>query len=514
MTWGPVHAYLGRRPAEAGLPLILDQLARHAAERPDCPWLIAPSEDGQLSFAEAEARSAAVAGWLLAQGLAPGSVVTLAPRNDIASALALLGLLRAGISPLVVNPAEPKARLAEILAEFRSEALIAPSPASALVESSLVIPGDLTGVAAPALPIPRPIDAALLFGTSGSTSTSKIVRQSHLALSANAEALRRHHGLGPGVRLLGCLPVHHVNGCHLSLFASLWAGATTILLERFEMGSFHDAARAERPNLASVVPTILEALVSDGTAMPEDFGYFVSAAAPLSARTAQALSDRLGSRVLQGYGLTETTNFSCKMPRGLGDADYRRLTCECEIPSIGPALFGNEVVALRPDGGRAADGEIGEIAMRGFNVMLGYAGNGEATEHAFRHDWFHSGDLGYLRRDPADGLDHVFITGRVKNIAKVMGLPVSFEEMERALLRLPGISDAACCAIPDRAMGETVVALVVAPDGIDRHRIDAFLEGWFSPFALPRRYVLVSAVPRSPTGKIIRGDVASIARVK
>jgi acyl-CoA synthetase (AMP-forming)/AMP-acid ligase II len=513
VTFGRVHAYLGRRPAEAGLPLIVDQVARHAAERPDSPWLIAPNEDAQLTFAEAEERSASIAGWLLAQGLASGSLVTLAPRNDIASALALLGLLRAGICPLLVNPTEPKARLAEILAEFRTEALIAPSPASALVESSLVIPDKLTHSAAPALPIQRPMDAALLFGTSGSTSVSKIVRQSHLALSANAEALRRHHGLAPGVRLLGCLPVHHVNGCHFSLFATLWAGATTILLERFEIGSFHDAARAERPLLASVVPTILEALVCDGTRMPEDFGYFVSAAASLASRTAQALNEQLGSRVLQGYGLTETTNFSCTMPRGLGDASYRRLTCDSEIPSIGPALFGNEVAALRPDGSRAGDGEIGEIAMRGFNVMLGYAGNRPATEDAFRDDWFHSGDLGYLRRDPVDGRDYLFITGRVKNIAKVMGLPVSLEEMERALLRLPGISDAACCAIPDRAMGDSVVAIVVAPAGIDRHRIDAFLEDWFSPFALPRRYVLVPAVPRSLTGKIIRRDVASIARV-
>ncbi|HYE28436.1 MAG TPA: class I adenylate-forming enzyme family protein [Allosphingosinicella sp.] len=515
MSFGPVHRYLGSPPEAAGLATLFERLADLAAAQPDAPWLIAPDRLGAaetLAFAEAERRSAGIAAWAAEQGLDRGTRVALAPRNDIDSAVALLGLMRAGLPTLVINPQEPPARLAEILGDMPCAAVIAPSAAAAGAATNLTLPApDELPPRRADLDEPRPGDVSLLFGTSGSTAASKIVRQSHLALSANAEALRRHHGLAPGRRMLGCLPVHHVNGCHFTLMATLWAGATAILLERFEAAPFHDAVRTWRPALASVVPTILEALVADGARLPHDFGYFVSAAAPLSARTASRVLDRLGARVLQGFGLTETSNFSTTMPLGLDERSYRRLTCDADIPSIGGALYGNEVRTLRADGGPCDDGEIGEICMRGFNVMLDYADNPEATAAAFAYDWFHSGDMGCVRRDP-DGRAYLFITGRAKNIAKVMGLPVSLEEMERALLRLPGIADAACCAIPDAVMGEAVVALVAAPAGLDRKAVEAHLSDYFSPLVLPRRYLPVAAVPRTPTGKVIRGDVAAIAR--
>src|SRR6185436_14333281 len=110
------------------------------------------------------------------------------------------------------------------------------------------------------------------------------------------------------------------------------------------------------------------------------------------ARTCGQVLDRLGVRVLQGYGLTETTNFSTTMPRGLSDARYRELMVDAAIPSIGVAVHGNEVAVLRPDGTRADPGEIGELCMRGHNVMLGYT-DPEATERVFEGGWFHSGDL-------------------------------------------------------------------------------------------------------------------------
>jgi acyl-CoA synthetase (AMP-forming)/AMP-acid ligase II len=435
----------------------------------------------------------------------------LLPRNDLRSVVTIFALLRAGCAIFFINPTEPPKRLAELLGALPIDAVLAPSPEVAAQQPAArgVPDPELLGDPSASVAIDAPLagDArALLFGTSGSTATSKIVAQAHYNAAINAEALRLHHALGPGVRVLGCLPIHHVNGLHFTLLATLWAGAQAILLETFKPAQYLRALAEHRPAIASVVPSILEALLlaRRGASLPPELRYFVSAAAPLSARTCAAVLDELGVRVLQGYGLTETTNFSTTMPDGLSDAAYRRLMIDAAIPSIGVALHGNEVAVLRPDGSRAPAGEIGEICMRGHNVMLGYVDNEEATREAFMHGWFHSQDLGFEILDEEPGRSFFVVTGRRKNMAKVMGIAVSLEEMERTLLRLPSVLDAACFSVPDRLLGESLVAVVVSAQPLDSARIGAHLRDYFGPVVLPRRYVQAEAIPRTATGKILR----------
>ncbi|MGW8881556.1 AMP-binding protein, partial [Streptomyces mirabilis] len=145
---------------------------------------------------------------------------------------------------------------------------------------------------------------ALYFGTSGSTAASKLVAQTHANANAiaNAEAVRRHHGLGSGDRILGCLPIHHVNGVHFTLIATLVAGAHAVLAERFSPFGYPSLLTTYRPRIASVVPSLLDALTETWRhrELPGNFGYFVSAAAPLSTMTARAVHDRIGARVVQG----------------------------------------------------------------------------------------------------------------------------------------------------------------------------------------------------------------------
>src|SRR4029079_4781660 len=215
-----------------------------------------------------------------------------------------------------------------------------------------------------------------------------------------------------------------------------------------------------RPAIASVVPSLLETLLLGARrlACPPELRYFVTAAAPLAARTCAAVVAATGVRVVQGYGLTETTNFSTTLPVDLPDDVYRRVMIDAEIPTVGAALLGNEVAVLREDGSRAAPGERGELCMRGHNVMLAYHGNPEATREAFRAGWFHSQDLGHELVEPTTGSSLFVITGRQKNMAKVLGQAVSLDEMERVLIRLPGVADAACFTVPDQILGEAVIA--------------------------------------------------------
>lgn len=515
------HTYRGA-PIEELLPVpatILASLDAHARARGDDPFLTAISADGKsetLSYGELDLFSRRLGGWLRHElQLAPQDTIALIPLNDAASVVAIFGVLRAGCALLLLSPADPPARLREQIKALNAKAVLrSPGFASDVLSEALAVPlgSSLPDDFANDADAPiEPLSDALFFGTSGSTAASKLVAQSHYNAAVNAYAVCRHHSLVRGDRLLGCLPIHHVNGLHFTLFATAAAGAHVILAHAFDPFSYPKILEAYKPRIASVVPSVLEALLGAWRrpALPAGFDYFVSAAAPLSARTAQTVSRKMGVRILQGYGLTETTNFSTTMPADVTAELYDRMIASAEIPSIGTEFYGNEVAVLRTNGEHAAAGETGEICMRGHNVMMRYAGNEAATREAFRGGWFHSQDLGHETYDEASGRTFFVITGRTKNIAKVAGETVSLDEMERFLRRLPQIEDAACATLPHRFLGEEIVAAVVAPQGADDAQLRLELRSAFSAAALPRRILRLKAIPRTPTGKIRRVELAS-----
>ncbi|GAA1976421.1 class I adenylate-forming enzyme family protein [Kitasatospora viridis] len=504
-------------------PTILAQLDRWARLRGDAPWLTVVEGDGRrttLSFRELDVRSQALADWLAREvGVRPGDVCGLLPVNDVPSVVAVFALLRSGCPILVLNPHDPPQRLAEQTAALGAGFVFrgpkAPDPG---VGSIIRLPDRLpeaagTGTARPGSGrLPGPEADALFFGTSGSTAASKLVAQTHANAAVNAYAVGRHHALRPGDRLLGCLPIHHVNGMHFTLFATLAAGAHAVLAESFSPFTYADIISEYRPRLASVVPSILESLLEarPRPQLPAEFEYFVSAAAPLATTTVQNVFTRLNARVLQGYGLTETTNFSTTMPRQLHESDYRALTLDSEIPPVGHALHGSEIAVLDPDGTPVPAGEVGEICMRGYNVMSRYVGNPAATDEAFANGWFHSGDLGFIGPDGTPGQGLLTITGRKKNIAKVGGESVSLEELERALLSFPPVRDAGCATMPDRRRGEMVVAAVVVSGELSEKSLLDHLRTRLSPAALPRTITRLEQIPRTATGKIRRSELADV----
>ena len=505
-----------RGDAHATPETMLAHLARQAVARPGEPYLTVVSADRvrTISYDELAVTSRHIGHRLGREfQVGTGDVVALVPANDPASVFSLFGILSAGASALLLNPTDPVDRNralaaalsvktvlrgASIAAGYMPEALL-------LYDSDSRVDIDRVEVA----PAPAPASPALYFATSGSTAASKIVVQSHFNAAVNAHAVCRHHELQPGDAVLGCLPFHHVNGVHLTLFATLAAGGHAVVVEHFDPPLYMNVMGRYRVRLASVVPTLLEMLLdsSDCRPVPAGFGYFVSAAAPLTVHTARAVEQRLHARVLQGYGLTETTNFSTMTPWDVLPETYRRLVSDADIPTVGTAVYGNDVAVLRGDGSRATPGEIGEVCMRGHNVMTGYAGNVEATDEAFRGGWFHSQDLGFERLDETSGRRFFVITGRIKNIAKVGGESVSLDEMERTLCGMPQIRDAACLARPHRLLGDELVAAVVLRDEMSMEQVRRHLGRTFAPAALPRHVVRVERLPRTPTGKLRRPEL-------
>jgi long-chain acyl-CoA synthetase len=508
------HRYRGNQvPGPGGRwRTVLDVLAGHARRQPDAPFMTVIAPDGgrtTLTYGTAEVATRRLAAWVRGEfGTAPETVLALAPVNDVPSVLAVLAVLRAGHGVLMLGPTDPSERHAEQMAALNTRAALRPG-----VGDAGTPPGAITMPRweslpdrAPAGPVISPTTDALFFGTSGSTAASKLVAQAHGNLTANALALGQHHRLRPGDRVLGCLPIHHVNGLHFTVLGTMVAGAHTVLAHSFTPFDYPGLVHQFRPRIASVVPSVLEALVETwrGPSLPAEFDYFVSAAAPLQASTAKAVADRLGARVLQGYGLSETTNFSTTMPPDLSADVYGRLMLDPDIPSVGVALSGNEVAVLDENCAPVPTGTVGEVCMRGHNVMSRYAGNPAATVEALRGGWFHSQDLGHLTRDETTGREFLVLTGRLKNIAKVAGETVSLEEMDRVLRALPEVRDAACVAMADRFAGERVVAAVVLAPGAAETSLDAPLRARFSPAVLPDRFVRLAAIPRTSTGKVLR----------
>lgn len=512
------HTYYGCPPQHPLAPhrTVSASLREHARRRGAHPFLTEVPATGEaitVTYREADALSRKVAAW--SRDSAPKAPVALLPANDSISVLAILGMMRAGRPVLLLNPDDPPARLREQISALGARTVL---------RSPNVGPGAL----AESSPLPDPQhlpepesdpDAAddlsadaLYFGTSGSTAASKLVAQTHRNAAINAEAVRRHHGLRPGIRLLGCLPIYHVNGLHFTLMAAVVAGSHAILAHGFDPFTYPALVDRYAPHLASAVPSLLETLVEAWRAprSEQTLRYFVSAAAPLPAQVVARITDRTGVPVLQGYGLTETTNFSTTIPRNLPEDAYRRLMLDTDIPSIGAEFYGNEVAVLREDGTRAEPGEVGEICVRGHNVMDRYVGNPSATEEAFRGGWFHSQDLGYHIVEC--GRSFFAITGRTKNLAKVAGESVSLEELERALRAVPGVADGACATVPDEVLGDRVVAVVHCAAELADEELRERLRAALPEFALPREIIRTERVPRSRTGKLRRPELGELVR--
>jgi long-chain acyl-CoA synthetase len=524
------HNWLGRVHQLEGRPFgcgaaerrtIVGALARNAALSPDALFLSETSDEPRaVDYAEAHREVARQASVLVAHGLGRGDRVGVLGHNSIELALVVLSILEAGGVAVLLSPSDPPART-NAQAEFaQARMMLCESSLSAHAGSCAGIRESLTfenlrakrGEAQSAtFPTPAPTDAALVFYTSGTTGAPKAVVQSHFAVAQNAWSLVDHHRIGRETRLLCVLPMHHVNGLEFTIFGALLGGAHTTINKGFDGLRFWDTVARHRIEIASVAPNLLRLLASRPELKgkrPTRLRYLVSAAAPLSTAGAQQVWDRLELRIVQGYGLSEATNFSCLTPTDLEGAEYARWMLEGRRTSIGPALP-NQQVQIHRDGRLAQPGEEGEIVIRGHCTMSGYLHNPEATEAMFRDGWVHTGDLGYYLPD-ADGRKFIHVCGRTKEIAKRGGAMVSLLELDELLAAVPGVADAGATSFPNSWVDEEIGAVVVLrPDAaLTEDDILSHCSRMLPYSAMPKRIHFVTGVPRTASGKIRRAEIA------
>ena len=357
---------------------------------------------------------------------------------------------------------------------------------------------------------PEPEDDALIVYTSGTTGPPKGVVLSQANLLVDADGITRWHGFDGTSRLLCVLPIHHVNGLIVTLVTPFFAGGSVVLLRRFRTHDFWRRIADEHVHVVSIVPTLLAFLLEDAegsnAVVPPGLRYLICGAGPLTVDLAARFEDRFGVRILHGYGLSETTCYSCFLPLDLPREEHTRWMREHGFPSIGVPIEPNEMAIHDAEGRALPASARGEIVIRGVNVMKGYHARPDANAETFAFGWFRSGDEGFFETDTR-GRRFFFITGRLKELIIRGGVNLSPFEIDEVLCRIPGVARGLAVGFENDWYGEEVGAYVMREPGADLDD-GAVLAACRAklPFAkAPKVVVFGDDIPVTSTGKYQRG---------
>lgn len=347
----------------------------------------------------------------------------------------------------------------------------------------------------------QPDDVAMVLHTSGTTARPKIVPLSHRNVCASARNIAATLSLEPRDVCLNVMPLFHIHGLIGALLSSMAAGASVHCTTGFNAMKFFGWLDEVKPSWYSAVPTMHQTILARSPRNQEILSRSTlrlirSSSAALPPQVLAQLEDTFRVPVVESYGMTEAAHQMASNP----------LPPKARKPgSVGPAA-GPEVAIMDEPGTILAQGETGEIVIRGDNVTAGYARNPDANATAFTNGWFRTGDQGRLDED-----GYVFITGRLKEIINRGGEKISPREVDEVLLDHPGIAQAVVFGMPHPKLGEEIAAAVVLVDGSEatEKEIRAFVLERLADFKTPRKIVILDDIPKGPTGKIQRIGLAA-----
>lgn len=432
---------------------------------------------------------------LVDSGVEPGDRVVVRLPTGAAFCVAVFGALRAGAVVVPVGPGQPARELQRVLADSGARLLV----------------GDADGADVEALPAPELVpgeefaavgsgeDVAVLGYTSGTSGQPRGAMLSHRALLANVDqcASLRPAPVTAGDRVLLALPLFHVYGLGPGLLQVAGAGATAVLLERFDASAALDAIREHRVTTLVGVPPMYQAILKQPVErLREDLAtvrLFTSGAAPLAAGVLDGLRQAVGLPVYEGYGLTETGPvLTSTLVGGAPKAG-----------SVGRALPGVEVRLVDTDG-RPLDLEedepgTGLVAARGENLFSGYWPDGAHGPDA--SGWFRTGDVGFFDED-----GDLHLVDRAGDLIIVNGFNVYPHEVEQVVAELEGVAESAAVGVPDERTGESVKVVVVAADGaaLTEEAVKEHCAARLAKFKVPTVVEFAPTLPHSPTGKLAR----------
>jgi long-chain acyl-CoA synthetase len=496
-------------------------LRESALAYPDKP--VALYDGGRLSYAQLDALSDRFATGLRASGVVPGESVGLQLPNIPQFLIAYFGMLKAGCIDVPLNVLLKAPEVAYCLGDAQARALVTwagvadeaiKGAAAAGVPAVYVLntPGvpefpaarrfeELLAVGPETPPLEQtdPGDTALIVYTSGTTGTPKGAELTHYQLYMNADTPGRLFGIRDDDVVLVVLPLFHVFGLSSQLNVCVRFGATMSLVPRFDVTKVLEVMQRDGVTVFEGVPTMYVALLQHPNLAAYDVSKLrvgVSGGAPIPAEVLDSFEEKFGIVILEGYGLTETastTTFNVS-------AEERR------IYSVGKPIWGVEVQIWDDDNRPlpAGSDQVGEIVIRGVNMMRGYFGNPEATAEAFAGGWFHSGDLGYRDQD-----GFYFIVDRKKDLIIRGGYNVYPREIEEVLYAHPAVAHAAVVGVPDERLGEEIKAYVETKPGTTatEQELIEYVKTRVAAYKYPRMVEFRADLPKGPTGKILKKEL-------
>lgn len=487
------------------------QVVRAWARREPSRVALSLADTGeQLTYGELDQRARRAAARLRREGVAAGDRVALSVPNGLCFLDGWFGGLYAGCTLLPIPPMSAAPELAARLRHARCKALICSSATKELAEAALAecqtthaIDADSLTQASEASDGPldvAPEHVAMILYTSGTTGQAKGAMITHASLATHTAALVHHVlRLRQSDRVLATLPLTHSYGIRMTLLAPFYAGALSVLVERFQASRIASLLATASITWFPGVPTMFHALAHAPEAPPSaTLRWCLSAGAPLPRDVRQRAERKLGAKVRQGFGLTEATFSTVATPED-DDAES-----DDAHDHVGRPVFGVEVRIVDEHGTALPPGRAGEVCVRGQNVMAGYLDDEPATAQVLREGWLHSGDVGVL-----DEQGCLTIVDRIKDMILRGGFNVYPAEVEAVLVAHPAVRDAVVVGVPDAHYGEEVLAVLVLRAGatVDPAELDGFLRQQLSKVKTPRLLALLETMPIGPSGKVLRREV-------
>ena len=501
-------------------------LRESARAHPDKPIVL--FEGGGLTYAEMDALSDRFAWGLRKEGIQPRQAVALQLPNVPQFLIAYFGILKAGSVVVPLNPLLKAPEVAYQLTNSEARALVtwhtfaveaAKGAADAGVDRIYVanVPGalgesvgrpfeELLAGEQPETPLleqTQPGDTAAILYTSGTTGRPKGAELSHFQLYMNAETPGRLFGVRDDDVVLVVLPLFHVFGLSSQLNVCVRFGATMSLVPRFEVGKVLEAIQRDRVTIFEGVPTMYIALLNEPRIDDYDISSLrigISGGAAIPAEVIDAVEQKFGIVILEGYGMTETAS----------TATFNISAEDRKIYSVGKPIWGVELQIWNGHSQALPPGpeHVGEVVLRGVNTPVGYYKNPTATAEAFAGGWFHTGDLGYL-----DEEGFVFIVDRKKDLIIRGGYNVYPREVEEVLYTHPCVAEAAVVGVPHDRLGEDIKAYVELKAGTSatEDEIISYVKERLAAYKYPRSVEFRDSLPKGATGKIAKETLKGLS---
>ena len=470
-------------------------------------------DDVELNYSMLDEGSARVAGLLKSKGLEPGDRVGLMLPNVPYFPAIYFGILRAGGVVVPMNVLlkgrevafyleDPGAKIVFAWGDFAEAAETGAEKAGA--ETILVKPGEFEKLLAEQEP-DRDVadksaeDTAVILYTSGTTGKPKGAELTHSNLHKNCSGVSANLGeLSEDDVLLGALPLFHSFGQTCTMNAAVCIGATVTMLPRFDPDKALEILGRDQVTIFQGVPTMYNAMLHSDSADGADTSSLrtcMSGGAAMPAELMRAFEEKFGCMILEGYGLSETSPV----------ASFNHPDKERKPGSIGTPIDGVEMQVWDDDGNELPQGEVGEIVIRGHNIMKGYWNREDANKEAITDDgWFRSGDMAKVDED-----GYFFIVDRKKDLIIRGGYNVYPREIEEVLYEHPAIQEAAVVGVPHDELGEEVGAAVVLKQGesLDADELKSYVKEQVAAYKYPRKVWFVDELPKGPTGKILKREI-------